>query len=64
MPEISHAFDPLRPYDDSMWDRFSLYDNMPYTWDSNIEKKISLISGNLIKSYSCVLTDEPYVIKN
>lgn len=60
-----HSFDPLRPYDDSMWDHFEFYDNMPYTWSSDIDKKIlTLISGNVIKSNRCVMKNEPFVIKH
>jgi len=43
----------VTPYDDSMWNRHSMYDSLPYTWDSdlNVEKTFALISGNVIKSY-------------
>lgn len=58
-----HAFDLLRPYDDSMWEHFHLYDNMPYTWNSDLEKHIALVSGNLIKGYRCNITEEPLLIK-
>lgn len=55
----------LRPYDDSMWDRYSMYDNIPYVWDSdlNVEKKFTRVSGNLIKSYRCKLK-ETFEIKH
>jgi hypothetical protein len=59
-----HTFDFMRPYDDSMWDHFDLYDNMPYRWSSDEEKRITLISGNLIKSYRYKVINEPYIIKN
>ena len=55
----------LRPYDDSMWDRYSMYDNMPYVWDSdlNVEKIFNRVSGNLIIAYRCKIK-EPYEIKH
>jgi len=59
-----HAFDFLKPYDDSMWDHFDFYDNMPYRWDSDEEKRITPISGNLIKSYRCIIINDPYVINS
>lgn len=58
------ALDLLRPYDDSMWEHFYMYDNMPYSWDSDIEKHLSIVSGNLIKSYCCIMKNEPYVLKS
>lgn len=63
-----HTFDFLKPYDDSMWDHFNIYDNIydniPYRWDSNCEKRLTLVSGNLIKSYNCTIKKQPYVIKH
>lgn len=43
------------PFDDSAFDRYSMYDNMPYQWDSdlNIDKVFRLETGNLIKAYRC-----------
>lgn len=55
--------DPLRPYDDTSLDQFYLYDNMPYEWDSNFEKHLRLVSGNVIKGYRCKIK-EPYEIKH
>lgn len=50
-----------RPFDDSAFDRYSMYDNMPYEWDPdlNIEKVFRRESGNLIKGYRCNL-EEPF----
>lgn len=58
-----HTLNPLRPYDDTMWDQFYLYDNIPFEWDSDYEKPITLVSNNLIKSYRCKIK-EPYLIKH
>ncbi len=46
---------PLKPYDDSPWDRWSMYDNMPYVWDPdlNVERVFKFVTGNVIKSYRC-----------
>lgn len=56
----------LRPYDDSMWDKWSMYENMPYSWDPdlNVEKRLALESGNVIKGYRCNMKDKPYEIKH
>lgn len=55
----------VSPYDDSMWDRNSMYDRMPYVWDSdlNVEKVFTKVTGNVIKAYRCK-TREPYEIKH
>ena len=47
--------DPVKPYDDSLWERWSMYDRMPYVWDPdlNVEKIFTKVSGNIIKSYRC-----------
>lgn len=54
-----------KPYDESMWEKWSMYDNMPYMWDPdlNVEKIFKCISGNIIKSYR-IQMDEPYKIKH
>ena len=54
-----------RPYDDTMWEHWSMYDNMPYVWDSNLNMggPLKLESGNIIKAYRCKLKD-PYEIKH
>jgi hypothetical protein len=46
---------PLKPYDDSAWDRWSMYDRMPYVWDPdlNVEKIFTYVTGNIIKSHRC-----------
>lgn len=56
---------PVRPYDDSMWDRNSMYDKMPYQWDTdlNVEKVFAAVSGNIIKAYRCKIVD-PYEVKH
>lgn len=55
----------VRPYDDSMWERYSIYDNMPYVWDADLNAMhiFTTVSGNLIKSYRCKIL-EPYEIKH
>lgn len=56
---------PIKPYDDSTWDHWSIYDNVPFERDykSREEDNLSLISGNIIKSYRCQIK-EPYVVKH
>lgn len=56
---------PLKPYDDSMWEKWSLYDSMPYIWDPDLnpDKRLALESGNIIKSYRCLIK-EPYEVKH
>lgn len=56
---------PLKPYDDSMWDHWSIYDNVPYVRDLDLRTNINLsrVSGNVIKSYRCRIK-EPYEVKN
>lgn len=56
---------PVRPYDDSMWDRTSMYDRMPYVWDPdlNVERIFKKITGNVIKGYRCKI-EEPFEVKN
>jgi hypothetical protein len=56
---------PLKPYDDSMWDHWSLYDNVPYVQDMDLRTDHSLAkeSGNIIKSYRCLIK-EPYEVKH
>lgn len=52
---------PIKPYDDHINEHFTLYDNMPYSWDSDFERHLSLVSGNVIKGYRCKIK-EPYKI--
>ncbi|MBH1940677.1 hypothetical protein I5677_07225 [Mobilitalea sibirica] len=56
---------PVKPYDDSMWDQWSMYDNMPYVWDKDLcpDKRLTRISGNVIKAYRCQIK-EPYEVKH
>jgi hypothetical protein len=53
MNEVRNA--PSKPYDDSLWDRNSMYDKMPYVWDPdlNVEKIFKKVTGNVIKGYRC-----------
>lgn len=54
---------PIKPYDDTAHETFPLYDDMPYEWDSDCEKHLTLISGNIIKGYRCKIK-ELYTIQN
>ena len=44
---------PLRPYDGSLWEHYSMYDEMPYIWDPDLneEKIFRKVTGNIIKAY-------------
>lgn len=57
--------DPVKPYDDSIWEKWSMYDNMPYYWDPDLYdvKKLSMVSGNVIKANRCLMK-EPYEVRN
>ncbi len=56
---------PTKAYDDSMWDRNSIYDKMPYVRDPdlNVEQIFTKVTGNIIKSYRCQ-TKETYEVKH
>lgn len=56
---------PVRSYDVSKVDYNSIYDHMPYIWDTdlNMERRIIRESGNIIKSYRCLM-NETYEIKH
>jgi hypothetical protein len=45
----------MKPYDASSWDHWSMYDNMPYIWDPdlNTERVFKYVTGNIIKGYRC-----------
>ncbi len=55
----------MKPYDELIWEHWSMYDAMPYVWDPdlNVEKVFQYNSGNIIKAYRFQL-DEPYEIKH
>jgi hypothetical protein len=55
----------MKPYDDIMWEQWSMYDAMPYIWDPdlNVERVFKCISGNVIKYYR-IQMDDPYMIKH
>lgn len=55
----------VSPYDDSAWEHYSMYDNMPYVWDPDLNAMniFTIVTGNLIKSYRCVMKD-PLEIKH
>ncbi len=52
-------------YDNSVMEYNSMYDQMPFVWDSdlNVERIITKVSGNLIKFYRCKVK-EPYELKH
>lgn len=52
-------------YDDNVVDYNSMYDQMPFVWDTdmNVERIITKVSGNLIKFYRCKI-NEPYELKH
>ncbi len=56
---------PVRPYNDTIWDRWSLYDDIPYVQDKSIcsAENIAIISGNIVKAYRCLIK-EPYKINH
>lgn len=56
---------PNRPYDDSSWDRWTMYDEAPFIWDIDLcrEMGLTLVSGNIIKAYQCLLA-KPYEVKH
>ncbi len=56
---------PVKPFEESVWDRWSMYDNMPYVWDPDLgdTKRFTLESGNIIKAYRCLIT-EPFEVKH
>lgn len=58
-----NSLSPLKPYDENTIHHITLYDNMPYEWDTDNEKRLTLVSGNIIKGYRCKIK-EPYKIKH
>lgn len=56
---------PVKPYDDTLWDRNSMYDRMPYVWDPdlNVERIFKTVTGNIIKGYRCKI-EEPVEVKH
>lgn len=55
---------PERPYEEILWEQFSMYDRMPYVWDSdmNVEKVFRRETGNIIKAYRCNI-EKPIEVK-
>lgn len=56
---------PVKPYEDTMWDQFSMYEKMPYIWNSdfNADRVLRRESGNIIKAYRCKI-EEPFEVKH
>lgn len=65
MNDPSKTSAPLRPYDESMNEHFSMYDHMIYRMDAEVctKESICLISGNIIKYYRYV-AEIPYELDN
>ena len=55
----------LKPYDDSIWDQWNMYDNMPYVWDKDLCPYNCIIENNhnIIKFYRYQIK-EPYEVKH
>lgn len=55
----------VSPYDDSILDVTSMYDNMPFRWnpDMNVDRTFRKVTGNIIKAYRCKI-EEPYEVKH
>lgn len=49
----------VRPYVDSQWEDWTMYNNIPYHFDEDLyhDKKIQLYSGNIIKHQRCQMID-------
>lgn len=58
-----YSLSPLKPYNESIWEQFSYYDELPYVWNSDSEKHLRLVSGNMIKGYRCQIKGS-YEIKH
>lgn len=54
---------PVKPYDDSIWDHWLIYEDITYTRDNDLCDYLSLNSGNVIKFYRCLIK-ESYELKN
>jgi len=63
--KIDKKVAPVEPYDDSMWDQWRVYDSIPYIMDKDMcdESNIVMESGNIVKSYRCVIKG-PYEVKH
>mgnify|MGYP000203113412 FL=1 len=62
----STTYNPsFNPYENSYLERNSMYDKMPYVWNSdlNTEKIFTRVTGNIIKAYK-IESDKPYEIKH
>ncbi len=56
----------MKPYDTSSLDRWSMYDNMPYIWDPdlNVERVFKYETGNIIKGYRCNIIESVEIKHN
>ncbi|ROR25340.1 hypothetical protein EDD66_111102 [Mobilisporobacter senegalensis] len=60
MPEtLKNFMTQLRPFEFTVPDTISMYDNLPYKCDVNLcnRSSIALESGNVIKSFRCNFTN-------
>lgn len=62
---MEQRLSPMKPYASSIDRYLTMYDNFPYRWDKDffIESSISMVSGNIIKSYRCIFNGL-YVVKH
>lgn len=56
----------LRPYDSSMEDNLTMYDDIPYERDTDLcnQKTITLHSPNMLKYYSYEINQSTYQVPN
>lgn len=59
------AFSRANKYDNTLMEYNSMYDRMPFVWDTdlNVERILTKVTGNLIKFYRCKM-NEPYELKH
>lgn len=55
----------MKPYDDSIWENWLIYDNIPYEQDPELfkDRVFKSITGNIIKSHRIQMV-EPYELKH
>lgn len=56
----------IKPYVSTLNDYWAMYDDIPYERDADLcnAQNIRLHSGNVIKSYRCMLLTLPYEVKH
>lgn len=60
---ISNFFAPVRPYDTSTENNFTMYDNMPYNRDIGVcgNDMIKMSTGNVVKFYRLDKVEPRYI---